>query len=318
MHHTDYKRALTQRFSLERITSALQNSHNRRLLHGIMLTLAGGSLWGANATLSKIIMDTYAISPLWLACIREIFAALLFLLCAYKQTPDKVRAVFEHPSSLISIALVAYDAILLSQVSYLQAINWTNSATATILQNICVIFVMVYVCVVNRRAPKRREIAGLILAIVGTFFICTGGDPSKFLLPPEGLMWGLSCALAAAILAIHPLALIEAYGNFVVNGFAFLVAGTTLACVVQPWNHLPVLDVQGVIYLIATVVLGTFGAYALFLEGVKEVGSVKGSMLGTSEPLAATITAAVVGGAVFSPGELFGFALIIIMVFLTA
>ena len=162
MHHTDYKRALTQRFSLERITSALQNSHNRRLLHGIMLTLAGGSLWGANATLSKIIMDTYAISPLWLACIREIFAALLFLLCAYKQTPDKVRAVFEHPSSLISIALVAYDAILLSQVSYLQAINWTNSATATILQNICVIFVMVYVCVVNRRAPKRREIAGLI------------------------------------------------------------------------------------------------------------------------------------------------------------
>ena len=41
-------------------------------------------------------------------------------------------------------------------------------------------------------------------------------------------------------------------------------------------------------------------------------------MLGTSEPLAATISTALVMGTMFSPGELFGFALIIIMVFLTA
>lgn len=291
---------------------------SHRLAYGIMLTLAGGSLWGANATLSKIIMDTYAISPLWLACIREVFASILFLGFAYVQTPQKLKSAISSRSSLVSMIIVAFDCILLSQVSYLQAINWTNSATATILQNICVIFVMVYVCVVNRRLPRKREIFGLVLAIVGTYFICTGGDPSKFLLPPEGLMWGMGCALAAAILAIHPLKLIETYGNFVVNGIAFLVAGSVLAITIQPWAHMPVLDMQGIAYLVATVLLGTFGAYALFLEGVKEVGSVKGAMLGTSEPLAATLTAAFVTGTIFSPGELVGFAMIIIMVFLTA
>jgi drug/metabolite transporter (DMT)-like permease len=145
-----------------------------------------------------------------------------------------------------------------------------------------------------------------------------GGNPAALALPPQGLAWGFGCALAAAILAIQPIKMIARWGNFAVNGLAFLISGLVLSAVYQPWNHMPALDAFGVLLLVASVVFGTFGAYALYLQGVKEVGSVRGAMLGTMEPVMATVTSVAFLGAHFSPMDLLGFAMIIVMVFLTA
>ena len=112
--------------------------------------------------------------------------------------------------------------------------------------------------------------------------------------------------------------LIERWGNFTVNGLAFLISGIVLSAFVRPWAHMPALDAMGWTLVVLSIVFGTFGAYALYLQGVKEVGSMRGAMLGTSEPVMATVSSVVLLGAVFSPGDLLGFAMIIAMVFLTA
>ncbi|MCI1998096.1 MAG: DMT family transporter [Olsenella sp.] len=112
--------------------------------------------------------------------------------------------------------------------------------------------------------------------------------------------------------------LIERWGNFTVNGLAFLISGVVLSAFVRPWAHMPALDAMGWTLVVLSIVFGTFGAYALYLQGVKEVGSMRGAMLGTSEPVMATVSSVVLLGAVFSPGDLLGFAMIIAMVFLTA
>ena len=285
---------------------------------GILLTLLGGTFWGINGTLSKVLMGTYGVQPLWLACVRELSACWLFLIAGYLTSPERLRGVLHDGRSLLSILGIAVGSILFSQVAYLEAINWTNSATATILQSLSVVIVMGYVCVVNRRRPRRRELIGLVLAVAGTYLVATGGDPTKLALPPQGLAWGMGCAVAATILAIQPVRMITRWGNFAVNGLAFLFSGIILTIAYQPWNHMPTLDAGGVVLVLLSVVLGTFGAYALYLQGVKEVGSVRGSMLGTSEPVMATISSVVWLGAVFTPMDLLGFLMIIVMVFLTA
>lgn len=285
---------------------------------GILLTLLGGTFWGINGTLSKVLMGTYGVEPLWLACVRELFACWLFLMAGYFTSPERLRGVLHNRRSLLNILGIAVGSILFSQVAYLEAINWTNSATATILQSLSVVIVMVYVCVVNRRRPRRREVLGLVLAIAGTYLVATGGDPSKLSLPLPGLAWGFGCAVAATILAIQPVRMISRWGNFAVNGLAFLFAGIILSAAYQPWNHMPALDWFGVLLVCLSIVLGTFGAYALYLQGVKEVGSVRGSMLGTSEPVMATISSVVWLGTIFTPMDLLGFLMIIVMVFLTA
>lgn len=73
----------------------------------------------------------------------------------------------------------------------------------------------------------------------------------------------------------------------------------------------------GVEALAVFVVIGSFFAYMLYMQGVKDIGSVRASLIGTVEPVSATITSAVMLRTVFLPTDLIGFAMIIVMMFLT-
>ena len=287
---------------------------------GIVATLVGGMFWGLNGTVSKWLMDTYAIDPLWLVCVRELFACWLFLGAAAltARGREQLAGVWRSPRGLLSILGVSFGAILFSQVAYLEAIDWTNSATATIMQSLGMALVLAYVCLKMRRAPRRRELVGVGLALVGTSLVATGGNPGQLSLPAEGFAWGLACAAAAACLSILPAAPMARWGNFTVNGLAFLFSGTVLAVVWRPWEHMPALDALGVVVIALCVTVGTFGAYALYLQGVKDAGSMRASLLGTIEPVTATVATVVWLGTPFTLAEVIGFTLIIAMVYLTA
>lgn len=288
-----------------------------KLAHGVACTLIGGICWGLSGTCSKYLMSTYGIDPLWLVCVREIGACVLFIIAAFVKDSSRARGIFRDRQSLIGIVGIAFGVVLLSNVAYLETISWTNSATATVLQSLGIALILVYVCFSVRRRPKRREVIGVILAIVGTYLIATGGNPSRLTIPAQGLAWGALCALASAFLSILPTRLLGRWGSFVVNGYAMLISGVVLSAFVRPWEHMPSLDPFGLAVLAFVVVVGTFGAYALFLQGVKEVGSMRSGLLGTIEPVTATIASVLWLGTVFQPTELIGFAMIILMVYLT-
>jgi len=64
----------------------------------------------------------------------------------------------------------------------------------------------------------------------------------------------------------------------------------------------------------AVVFLGTFVAFTLFLQGVKDVGGVRANLLGLSEPVSATIFSWWLLGSALGVADLIGFALMISMV----
>lgn len=295
-----------------------QDERRARVRRGMAFTVAGGVLWGLNGTCAKFLMDTYAIDPLWFACLRELSACWLFLAFAWVRNRESLAAAVRSPRALLQIFGVSLTAILFSQVAYLEAIAWTNSATATVLQSLSTAMVLVVVCVRMRRLPKRREAIGVVMALVGTFLVATGGNPGSLSLPVGGLVWGGLCAAAAACLAILPARQMRQWGNLVVNGLAFLMSGLVLAVLYRPWEHMPQLDLLAVVLLAACVVLGTFCAYGLYLQGVKEAGSLRASLLSTVEPLTATVATVFLLGTPLSVADLVGFALILGMVYLTA
>ncbi len=65
------------------------------------------------------------------------------------------------------------------------------------------------------------------------------------------------------------------------------------------------------------MVNGSIKAYMLNVQRVKDIGSVRARLIGTVEPISATITSAVMLGTVFLPTDLIGFVMIIVMMFLT-
>lgn len=124
------------------------------LIIGIAMTLCGGVLWGVNATVSKILMGTYHASPLWIACVRELAAGVLFLTCSAIMTPKLLTGALRDRKSYPRLLATAIICVLLVQVAYLESINWTNSGTATVLQSLNLLFVLGVVCL--RAATARR------------------------------------------------------------------------------------------------------------------------------------------------------------------
>lgn len=291
-----------------------------RVRRGIVGIIVGAALWGVNGTVQSWLMRCYSIDPLWLACIRELTACWLFLAAAAATSKGRqqIAGVVRDHRGMLEIVVVAFGAILFSQISYLQAINWTSSATATIMQSLGMGLVLAWTCLRGRRAPSPKEAIGLTLAFVGTFLIATGGDPSQLSLPFMGLIWGLTCAASAAVLAILPAQTMKRWGNFTVNGLAFLVSGITLLVFYRPWEHMPVLDGTAIAAMVFAVVVGTFGSYTLYLQGAQDAGSMRASLLGTAEPIAATISTVIFLGTSLSSTDFIGFAMILAMVYLTA
>ncbi len=197
----------------------------KSLLIGIGVTLLGGALWGVNATVSKILMSDYGADPLWIASIRQLCAGMLFLAAAGATKPKLLTGAVRDVRSYPVYLLGALICVMATQVAYLNAIKWTNSGTATVLQTLNLLFVLAWVCLRGRRLPGKRETLGVALAFMGTVLIATGGDLTTLTLPLAGLMWGLGDALATATMSILPVKVMGRYGNFTVNGLMFLISG---------------------------------------------------------------------------------------------
>lgn len=291
----------------------------RMNLRGMAYALAGGALWGFSGTAVSHLFRESGIDPMWVMSVRMVLAGILFLLLSAVRGDRRPIELLRDKSAVRDLLLFTGGGLFLNQFSYLMAIQATNSATATVLQSLQLLPVAAVACVAGRRAPKRREVIGMVLALGGTFLIATGGDPSQMALPPAGLTFGLLAALGGAVLAVFPRRILARYGVAAVNGWAMLMVGLAAAPFVPDWGRaVASFDVSCWAVFAALVVLGTWCSYLFYMQGVREIGSLKTAMLSTVEPISATVLSALWIGVVFSPTDLLGFAMIIIMMPLVA
>lgn len=310
---TDELSRSTRRAWRERLNDA--SSH--KMITGVLATLVGGSFWGFSGTSASFLFDTYHVDTLWLMSVRQILAGLLFMAVVVTRDRERLIKLWTTPADRKQLLLFTAFGLLFNQLCYLSAVRLTNAGTATVFQCLQLVVVMGYACVTAHRLPRTREALGILLALGGTFLIATGGDPSTLSISPMGLLAGLLCAVGGACIAIIPAGILNKYGSPVVTGSAMLSAGIVMSIFTQPWAHMPALGPSGVGALAIFIVVGSFFAYMFYMQGVKEIGSVRASLLGTMEPVSATITSALMLGTVFLPTDLAGFAMIIAMVFLT-
>ena len=286
------------------------------MITGVLATLVGGSFWGFSGTSASFLFDTYHVDTLWLMSVRQILAGLLFM--AVVVTRDRARLVklWTTPADRKQLLLFTAFGLLFNQFCYLSAVRLTNAGTATVLQCLQLVIIMGYACVTDRRMPRTREVIGIGLALGGTFLIATGGDPTSLNISPLGLAAGLMCAVSAACMAVIPAKILPEYGSPIVTGSAMLTAGVVSCVFVQPGricrrSTLPASRRSRCSWLSARFLL------TCYMQGVKDIGSVRASLIGTVEPVSATITSAVMLGTVFLPTDLIGFVMIIVMMFLT-
>lgn len=300
------------------VRERLNDRTSRQMLVGVIATLLGGAFWGFSGTSASFLFANYEIDTMWLMCVRQVGAGAVFMVAVLLFDRARLMRLLTTPRHMATLAAMSLFGVFFNQLFYLLAIKYTNAGTATVMQCLQLILIMGYTCLACKRAPRRRELLGIALAFAGTYLIATGGDPTRLAIPPIGLAVGLLAAVGAACMSVIPTGILPIYGSSIVTGGAMFLSGIVSTVFVQPWNNVPALDAAGWEALIVLILVGSCLAYALYMQGVKDIGSVRAGLLGTVEPISATVTSAIMLGTVFAPTDLAGFALIIAMVFLTA
>ena len=207
---------------------------------------------------------------------------------------------------------------MLCQFTYLQAINTSNAGTATVLQYLSPIYIMIFVCLTSKRLPNNIEALCIVLALGGAFVIATHGRLNGLALTPTGLFWGIACGFTSAAYSIYPKRLMAVYGSVSVTGIGMFFGGIVLLCAGKTWTLVPALDLAGVLATMGIIVIGTAVAFTLYLQGVVDIGPVKASMIASIEPVSATLFAFVWLSTPFKGIDLVGFTMILVTIFLLA
>ena len=282
-------------------------------LKGTLLTVVAGIAWGLSGTSGQYLM-VHGISALLLTNLRLLIAGGILMLLAYATAKDRILAFLTDRKSLLSLLLFALIGLFLNQFAYLTAIQETNAGTATVLQYVCPVGILIYSCIKDKVAPTLGEIVSIILAIGGTFLIATHGQLDQLSMTPAGLFWGLFSALTYALYIILPIALIKKWGSSLVIGVGMVIAGL----VALPFTGVLQANIPTSLdFLLAfagIILIGTVFAYTAFLKGASLIGPVKSSLLASIEPISAVFFAFLIMNEQFYPIDFLGMAMILFAV----
>lgn len=284
---------------------------------GLILTLIGGTCWGFSGASGQFLFTHYHADPIWLTSMRMCFAGLLITLFGIFTQKGEMKRLISHKADLIKTLIFGF-VLMLCQYTYLEAINTSNAGTATVLQYLSPVYIMIYVCLTTKRTPNKIEALCIFLALGGAFVIATHGHPGNLAITPTGLFWGIACGFTCAAYSIYPKKLMSEYGSVPVTGIGMLFGGIVILLVGRTWTRAPQLDMMGVLVTAGIILIGTAIAFTLYLQGVVDIGPVKASMIASIEPVSATLFAFFWLSTPFIAVDFIGFAMIIATIFLLA
>ncbi len=287
-----------------------------RHVRGVVCTLLGGTFWGFSGACGQFLFSKNAVSSQGLTVMRMLGAGLALVLFSLLTRRQTLKRLFTDKKDALHLLVFAIFGLMFSQFSYLTAIAHSNAGTATVLQYVGPVLILVLVCLRGKRLPTAPEAIAIVLAVLGTFLLATHGSLDSMVLSPAGLVWGLLAAVSLACYTLLPGDLIPKYGAIPVTGCAMLIGGCVLSLLVQVWN-IP-FNLHGADWLAAggVVIVGTLLAYTLYLQGVADIGAVKGSLLSSVEPVSATLFSVLWLGTPFALIDFVGFVCIMATVFL--
>lgn len=285
---------------------------------GFFFTLLGGIFWGFSGACGQFLFSNYNLDAKDIMIIRTLFSGTLILLFNLIKNKNKALSILKNKKDLKDLILFSIFGLLFCQYSYLEAIKYSNAGTATVLEYLAPVLIIVYVCFKKVSLPKISEFISIILAISGTFLIATHGDLNNMVISEKGLFWGLSSAIGMALYTMLPVRIIKKYGSLNVLGFGLLVAGIILFIFSRGWSLKLNLDYKGYLFMSTMVLLGTVLSFTLYLKGVSYLGGVKASMVASIEPVSATVFAVIWLNSSFHYIDILGFIFIIATVFILA
>ena len=285
---------------------------------GIILTLLGATLWGVSGTSVQFIGNFRNMNLEWLLTMRLITAGLLTVLYGWIRQGNAIFNVFRNWRDTLVLVIFGVFGMALCQYTYFRSIVIAGAGIATVLQYLAPSMIIIYLLVRYGKRPSTGEIISVILALVGTICLMGNNGFSFESFRSDVLFWGLLSAVGVAVYSVSPVRLLATYGTIPIVGFGMLLSGLVAAVLFQQPHSYATWDVWTVVGCFNVVFLGTIVSFNAYLEGVKRIDAVSGSILSSIEPISAAFFGWALLGNQFNWVGILGMAMIIATVIIIA
>ena len=285
---------------------------------GIILTLLGATLWGVSGTSVQFVGNFRNMNLEWLLTMRLITAGLLTVLYGWIRQGNAIFNVFRNWRDTLGLIIFGVFGMALCQYTYFRSIVIAGAGIATVLQYLAPSMIIIYLLMRYGKRPSTGEIISVILALVGTICLMGNNGFSFESFRSDVLFWGLLSAVGVAVYSVSPVRLLATYGTIPIVGFGMLLSGLVAAALFQQPHSYATWDVWTVVGCFNVVFLGTIVSFNAYLEGVKRIGAVSGSILSSIEPISAAFFGWALLGNQFNWVGILGMAMIIATVIIIA
>lgn len=285
---------------------------------GIILTLFGAILWGVSGTSVQFIGNFRNMNLEWLLTMRLITAGLLTVLYGWVRQGNAIFNVFRNWRDTLGLVVFGVFGMALCQYTYFRSIVIAGAGIATVLQYLAPSMIIIYLLMRYGKRPSKGEIFSVILALAGTICLMGNNGFSFESFRSDVLFWGLLSAVGVAVYSVSPVRLLATYGTIPIVGFGMLLSGLVSVVLFQQPHSYATWDVWTVVGCFNVVFLGTIVSFNAYLEGVKRIGAVPGSILSSIEPISAAFFGWAFLDNQFSALGLIGMAMIIATVIIIA
>ena len=236
------------------------------------------------------------------------------LFIAFLQKKEKIFDVWKNKKTACSMLLFAAFGMLACQLTYFLCVQYSNPATATVLQYTSPVMIMILCLFLDKKLPRIIDILVLIAVVAGVFLMSTHGDIHTLAISQKALILGMIAAVTIVFYTVWPVSLLREFGSPSVIGWGMFLGGIMLAPFSKFWVLSGKWDGYTVILVGIVIIFGTVCAFTCYLKGVMYLGPVKSSLFSCMEPLVSTILTITVLHQTFAMADLVGIAVIIISV----
>lgn len=281
---------------------------------GVALVIIGAVFWASSGVMAEsLFRKDYEVE--WVSFYRLLLTGIILSIFSFKKSRMQI---FKDKAEFLSLALFGFFGLLMTQYSYFKAIDYLDAGTATMIQYSAPIFIMLILCVKERVFPKKFDVLALILLVVAMFLLAFKGDFSLAKFNFWGIFWGLLGAFGVVYYSLGARKIIIKYGVIFVMAYASLIGALAMFFCLGFEIPLVKFELSGYITMFGIVLIGTIGAFCLYLKGLEIIGAIKASMIACLEPVVAALMTCLLLGTVYTYLDIIAFCMIIFSVYLNS
>lgn len=294
------------------------NKYQKNIFKGTIYSLLSGLIWGICGILGEYFFAHYQVSSGWITSMRLLVAGSVVLILSSFQLRSQLFDIWKKRKNYLPFLAYAILGIFSVQFFFYLCVEYSNATTATILQFISPIFILLYNRIIYKKKASKSAIFYVLIAMIGVFLMATKGDLSKLSITPLALITGLLSALGLMFNVILPQRFAKNYGFVPTVGWGMIIAGLFSNVLYPVYEISFQLDAISILICLTIAFLGTAFAFFLSMKAVSLVSPLVVSVVSASEPLSSAILSVLFLGMVLDGFLVLAMILIIVpMIFLS-